>query len=252
MVFICNNNQYAYSTPLNRQMACANVADRGPAYNMPAEIVDGNDVLAVHAATRRALMHVRCRQRALPAGVQDLPHDRPLRARCRPLRSARTVRGVGQARPDHASGSQDAETRTGPSRPRLTKCAPRIREEIDEAVAWAELAPSPTPRRCSTAFTKANSPMPTTYLEAIREGLWEEMERDPNVFLLGEDIGVYGGAFKVTDGFFEHFGEKRVVDTPDLRRRHRRCGHRRQRLWGCGRWRKCSSPISSPAASTRL
>jgi 2-oxoisovalerate dehydrogenase E1 component beta subunit len=56
--------------------------------------------------------------------------------------------------------------------------------------------------------------MPTTYLEAIREGLWEEMERDPNVFLLGEDIGIYGGAFKLTAGFFEHFGQKRVVDTP--------------------------------------
>jgi pyruvate/2-oxoglutarate/acetoin dehydrogenase E1 component len=56
--------------------------------------------------------------------------------------------------------------------------------------------------------------MSTTYLEAIREGLWEEMERDPNVFVLGEDIGVYGGAFKVTAGFIEHFGEKRVVDTP--------------------------------------
>jgi 2-oxoisovalerate dehydrogenase E1 component beta subunit len=56
--------------------------------------------------------------------------------------------------------------------------------------------------------------MPTTYLEAIREGLWEEMERDPNVFLLGEDIGIYGGAFKVTAGFLERFGEKRVVDTP--------------------------------------
>jgi 2-oxoisovalerate dehydrogenase E1 component beta subunit len=56
--------------------------------------------------------------------------------------------------------------------------------------------------------------MPTTYLQAIREGLWEEMERDPNVFLLGEDIGVYGGAFKVTAGFLEHFGERRVVDTP--------------------------------------
>jgi len=56
--------------------------------------------------------------------------------------------------------------------------------------------------------------MPTTYLEAIREGLWEEMERDPNVFLIGEDIGIYGGAFKVTAGFIEHFGERRVVDTP--------------------------------------
>ncbi len=54
----------------------------------------------------------------------------------------------------------------------------------------------------------------TTYLEAIREGLWEEMERDPNVFVIGEDLGVYGGAFKVTAGFLEKFGEKRVVDTP--------------------------------------
>ncbi len=57
--------------------------------------------------------------------------------------------------------------------------------------------------------------MPTvTYLEAIRAGLWEEMTRDDRVFLLGEDIGAYGGAFKLTDGFRDAFGEKRVLDTP--------------------------------------
>ena len=53
-----------------------------------------------------------------------------------------------------------------------------------------------------------------TYLEAIREGLREEMERDENVFLIGEDIGAFGGAFKVTDGLMRQFGEDRVVDTP--------------------------------------
>jgi 2-oxoisovalerate dehydrogenase E1 component beta subunit len=53
-----------------------------------------------------------------------------------------------------------------------------------------------------------------TYLDAIRQGIWEEMERDPSVFLLGEDIGVYGGAFKVTAGMLEKFGEDRVIDTP--------------------------------------
>ena len=53
-----------------------------------------------------------------------------------------------------------------------------------------------------------------TYLEAIRQALFEEMERDPNVFLLGEDIGAYGGAFKVTDGLLAKFGEQRVIDTP--------------------------------------
>lgn len=54
----------------------------------------------------------------------------------------------------------------------------------------------------------------TTYLEAIRQGLWEEMEADESVFMLGEDIGAYGGAFKVTDGFLDRFGEQRVIDTP--------------------------------------
>jgi 2-oxoisovalerate dehydrogenase E1 component beta subunit len=53
-----------------------------------------------------------------------------------------------------------------------------------------------------------------TYLEAIRQALWEEMERDERVFLLGEDIGIYGGAFKITQGFLEKFGEDRVIDTP--------------------------------------
>ncbi len=53
-----------------------------------------------------------------------------------------------------------------------------------------------------------------TYLDAIRQGIWEEMERDPSVFLLGEDIGAFGGAFKVTAGMLEKFGEDRVIDTP--------------------------------------
>ena len=53
-----------------------------------------------------------------------------------------------------------------------------------------------------------------TYLIAIAEGLWEEMERDERVFMLGEDIGVYGGAYKVTEGFIARFGPQRVLDTP--------------------------------------
>lgn len=53
-----------------------------------------------------------------------------------------------------------------------------------------------------------------TYLEAIREALTEEMRRDPKVFVLGEDVGAYGGAFGVTQGLHEEFGELRVLDTP--------------------------------------
>src|SRR5438128_4049050 len=54
----------------------------------------------------------------------------------------------------------------------------------------------------------------STMVESIRQGIWEEMERDPTVFLIGEDVGVYGGAFKVTEGIIDHFGKERVVDTP--------------------------------------
>lgn len=54
----------------------------------------------------------------------------------------------------------------------------------------------------------------TTYVEAIREGIWEEMVRDESVFVMGEDIAEYGGAFKITKGMLEEFGERRVIDTP--------------------------------------
>jgi 2-oxoisovalerate dehydrogenase E1 component beta subunit len=53
-----------------------------------------------------------------------------------------------------------------------------------------------------------------TYLEGIRQGLFEEMERDEAVICMGEDIGAYGGAFKVTDGLLARFGPDRVIDTP--------------------------------------
>lgn len=55
---------------------------------------------------------------------------------------------------------------------------------------------------------------PVTMIEAIRDGIWEEMSRDEAVFVIGEDVGTYGGAFKLTEGFIDHFGPGRVVDTP--------------------------------------
>src|SRR5438045_9137994 len=84
---------------------------------------------------------------------------------------------------------------------------------IDRETIAAHLrrAKPPVPREVPS---RVKSMAQVTYLEAIREGLWEEMERDPNVFCIGEDIGEYGGAFKVTAGFLERFGATRVVDTP--------------------------------------
>lgn len=93
--------------------------------------------------------------------------------------------------------------------------------------------------------------MEITYLEAIHQALWEEMDRDERVFMLGEDIGVYGGAFKVTKGFLDKFGPERVIDTPLSESAFVGAGIGAA-SWGCDRSSRCSFPTSSPAPSIRL
>jgi pyruvate dehydrogenase E1 component alpha subunit len=144
VIFICNNNQYAYSTPLSAQMACANVADRGSAYNMPAEIVDGNDVLAVHAATQRALAHARsgagpylieCKTfRMTGHSAHDAAHYVPKSlfeewGKLDPI-SRLQDKMLGEGWADQAA---------------LDDLQASIRQEVDEAVAWAEQSPYPDP-----------------------------------------------------------------------------------------------------------
>jgi TPP-dependent pyruvate/acetoin dehydrogenase alpha subunit len=142
VVFICNNNQYAYSTPLHLQMACANVADRGPAYNMPAEIVDGNDALMVYDATRRALEHCR-------AGLGPY------------LLECKTFRMTGHSAHDAAHyvpkalfeewGKLDPITRLEArmlaegwaDQAELDLARAAVVEEVDDAVAWADQSPYP-------------------------------------------------------------------------------------------------------------
>src|SRR5512143_2327167 len=74
--------------------------------------------------------------------------------------------------------------------------------------------PLAAPRKKPPGVGRTERGEAVTFLEAIREALWEEMERDPAIILLGEDIGVYGGACRVTEGFHAWFGPERVLDTP--------------------------------------
>src|SRR3970040_2733479 len=74
----------------------------------------------------------------------------------------------------------------------------------------------PIPRRANSTRTciKSEAVPLITYRDALNQALREEMERDPSVFLMGEEVGVYQGAYKVSRGLLEAFGERRVVDTP--------------------------------------
>lgn len=144
VIFVCNNNQYAYSTPLAGQMACANVADRAAAYSMPAEIVDGNDVLAVHAATRRALAHARggkgpylleCKTfRMTGHSAHDGAHYVPKELfeqweKQDPIKRLE-AKMIAKGWADQAA---------------IDAVHAGIRKEVDEAVAWAEKSPYPDP-----------------------------------------------------------------------------------------------------------
>jgi pyruvate dehydrogenase E1 component alpha subunit len=147
VVFICNNNQYAYSTPLERQMAVENVADRAEAYGMPGEIVDGNDILAVWDATTRAI-------------------DRARGGHGPTLIECKTFRMTGHSAHDDAGyvppelfeywEERDPINRferflsdrglTTPSA--IQEMQQRINQEIDDAIQAAEKDPFPEPEDC--------------------------------------------------------------------------------------------------------
>src|SRR5499433_1652138 len=74
----------------------------------------------------------------------------------------------------------------------------------------------PSPPSSSRTCTRTDAVAVMTYREALNLALREEMRRDPRVFVMGEEVGLYDGAYKVTQGLLKEFGEKRVIDTPML------------------------------------
>ncbi|MBI4474431.1 MAG: thiamine pyrophosphate-dependent dehydrogenase E1 component subunit alpha [Acidobacteria bacterium] len=147
VVFICNNNQYAYSTPLERQMAVENVADRAEAYGLPGEIVDGNDVTAVWEAATRAIERARSGQG-------------PTLIECK------TFRMTGHSAHDDAGYVPPELFEFWEERDPIKRCErllvdrglmsasdveevqKRVNREIDEAIQIAEQDPFPDPEDC--------------------------------------------------------------------------------------------------------
>ena len=144
LVLICNNNQYAYSTPLEKQMSCQHVADRAPGYAIPSEIVDGNDVVAVHQATTRAAEHCR-----LGLG--------PYLIECKTFRmTGHSAHDGGDYVPKHLWAEWAARDpilrqerkllQAGySSKGEIDEMYSNIRREVDDAIAWADASPYPDP-----------------------------------------------------------------------------------------------------------
>jgi len=234
VVYIVENNLYGMSVPFEKASARSNIADRACAYNIPGRVVDGMDVLAVRDAVKEAVGRAR-------------RGDGPTLLECK------TYRWFGHSRSDPRKYRTKEEEKAWRERDPIATLARRMIEAgvateeeiqaieegaqhaIETATEFALNSPFPSPSelykdvyvslKTTPADVEAERELrqrvrsdPTLrrirYWEAIVEALREEMRRDPHVFVMGEDVGLYGGAYGATRGLFEEFGGERVRDTP--------------------------------------
>ena len=224
VVYICENNCYAVSTNVSDAVAAESIAARASAYLMPGEVVDGNDVLAVRRAVKTAVERgragegpslIECRTYRIEGHYVGDP--------CK-YRSKEEL-AEWKAR-DPITRFNEYLLKQGHSKEALEQIEAEVDAAIADAVEFAKQSPEPdaagveehvyAPVEVSAAEERKprDGEREITYREAINEALAEELERDERVFLVGEDIGLHGGAFQVTAGLYERFGGERVRNTP--------------------------------------
>jgi len=235
IVYIVENNLYGMSVPIEKAAAMPDIAQRGCAYGIESAIVDGMDVLAMREAVAKAVEHARSGKG---------PY----------LLEAKTYRWYGHSRSDpraYRTKQEEAEWKSRDPIPNfaallvskgiateaeIDAIEEKVEVAIDEATDFALNSPMPAaedlmdfvyaPFKWSQADIDREKELrelvheggPGTheveYRQALQEAMREEMLRDDNVFLMGEDIGLYGGAYGATRTLFNEFGGDRVMDTP--------------------------------------
>jgi len=225
VLFICENNLYAMGTALDRAQAETDITMRAGSYGMKAEAVDGMSVTSMEAATRRAV-----------AMMRETPHPQFI--------EARTYRFRAHSMFDPELYRDKAEVREWRKRDPIERFkgwlldnklihadeVAEIEAEVDaqiaNAVAAAEQAPWEPIKDLERDVVAAERPAPpapknqsgevvqTTYRDAVRAGIMDAMLRDARVFLMGEDVGAYGGTYAVSKGLLAEFGAERIRDTP--------------------------------------
>jgi len=234
VIFVCENNLYAMSVPWNKATKLPDVASRACAYGIPGEVVDGMDVLAVRGAVAKAA-------------------ERARRGEGPTLIEAKTYRWFGHSHSDPRAYRTRQEEAEWKERDPITVMKDNLQvvkmltdgefeslenatdAKLDKAMEFSNASPEPkaedvetdvyapakftpadyeTDRRNRIAIAKGEVKRELTYAQALVEAAREEMLRDPKVFIMGEDVGLYGGAYGATRDLYKEFGEWRVIDTP--------------------------------------
>jgi 2-oxoisovalerate dehydrogenase E1 component len=224
VLFVCENNEFATEVPFRYAAGNPTVAGRAASYGMPGVDLDGNDVLAIHAAAAAAVQ--RARQGQGPTLLE-----------CRTYRTRPHAEGMG----DFTHRSREEVEAWKPrcpilrlkshllsasiaSEPELASLDAQVAGEVEAAHRAAESAPWPDPGSAATRVyaeprNVPGSPVPDagrqiSFAQATLEALAHEMANNPRIFVLGEGIGKRGGNFNTTTGLYDLYGPERLCDTP--------------------------------------
>lgn len=242
VIFLCENNQYAMSMPAYRGISVPAIADRAVGYNMPGETVEGMNPLDVYHAVKRAVARARAGEGPTLVEAMTYRYTGHSRSDKQVYRTKEEVQEWQEHDPipnfqtwliNHGYLTQ-AEA---------DDIVARVQADIEDSITFAEASEEPkvenllrdvyteepevkaNPERVlpgwisrtfgsTTPISPPKGAREITFSEALREAMGQAMEHDERVFLIGEDIGAYGGAFGVTGDLIHRFGSERVRDTP--------------------------------------
>jgi pyruvate dehydrogenase E1 component alpha subunit len=251
-VFICANNLYAISVPIQKQTGSATIAQKAEAYGLPGVRVDGMDVLAVYEATREAV--TRAREGGGPSMIEAMTYRYGAHATADDARRYRSAAEEAEWRARdpidrlrlYLQSREEWDQREG------EKVVMEVAASVEATITAIEARPLPgrddairhayqripallvsqlhaaqtaegeeltafAPEEIWQVGADPNPEGPTqnwTMAEAINAALVEALESNPATILLGEDVGISGGVFRVTEGLVERFGADRIIDTP--------------------------------------
>ncbi len=222
IVFTVQNNQFAYSSPNETEFGTPNVADRASGYGIPSKIIDGNDIYEVINTIHDACEHARNGNG--PTLVELVTFRHYGHAGHDPAEYVtEEVRDFWMKR-DPISRFETALIDEGLfSEDDFAKLTEELEIEIRETLEWAKAQDDPKPeneildifatRNSEVKNTKSSETKTMNLIEAITNGLDELLENDKDVFMMGEDIGEFEGAFKATKGLHAKYGSDRILDT---------------------------------------